>query len=455
MPYRYISFFNIVQFLVDLFLLNLSYIICSALFDQLWYQLNGKHFYSLLYQFNVCWLLIVFYTKYYAIGISFIEISRKTLRVIFQFAFLVILSIFLMKFQYASRLFFFTFISLLVCVILIWKYIFILLSKYHTLFQVKKRKAIFIGSGSIIDKINEIFSNDYFGFELSGVFSDETTNEHVYGKIDEIQDFIHNHNITTVFSSIMPTQHRVINNLALTRDMLGIRLVFVPDFKLYFKSDVTVQLENNLAFISFRKEPLEDLYNSARKIIFDIVLSLFILALFSWWLFPLIGLLIKLTSKGPILFKQLRSGRLGQPFLCYKFRTMESDPSATQAIDGSTALRISRIGCFLRKTSLDEFPQFINVLLGHMSVVGPRPHMLKDTDEYRLLLETYMVRLYLKPGITGLAQISGHRGKLSFTEMKERLKWDIYYMEHWGFWLDIQIILKTVWLVLKGDPKAN
>ena len=116
---------------------------------------------------------------------------------------------------------------------------------------------------------------------------------------------------------------------------------------------------------------------------------------------------------------------------------------------------ISRIGCLLRKTSLDEFPQFINVLLGHISVVGPRPHMLKDTEEYRLLLETYMVRLYLKPGITGLAQISGHRGKLSFTEMKERLKWDIYYMEHWGFWLDIQIILKTVWLVLKCDPKAN
>ena len=455
MPYRYTSFFNIVQFLVDLFLLNLAYFICSGLFDQLWYQVNGKHFYSLLYQFNVCWLLIVFYKKYYSIGMSFIEISRKTLHVIIQFAFLVILSIFLMKFQYASRLFFFTFISLLLCSILIWKYSFNLISKYYGFFKVQKRKAIFIGSGSIIDKVNEIFSNDYFGFDLKGVFSDETTNQHVNGKIDEVQNFIHNNNITTVFSSIMPTQHRVINHLSLTRDVLGIRLVFVPDFKLYFKSDVTVKLENNLAFISFRKEPLEDLYNSARKRIFDIVLSLFILALFSWWLFPLIGLLIKLTSKGPILFKQLRSGRMGQSFLCYKFRTMESDPSATQAIDGSTALRISRIGCFLRKTSLDEFPQFINVLLGHISVVGPRPHMLKDTEEYRLLLETYMVRLYLKPGITGLAQISGHRGKLSFTEMKERLKWDIYYMEHWGFWLDIQIILKTVWLVLKGDPKAN
>jgi hypothetical protein len=242
-----------------------------------------------------------------------------------------------------------------------------LIIKYYGFFKVQKRKAIFIGSGSIIDKVNEIFSNDYFGFDLKGVFSDETSNQHVNGKIDEVQNFIQNNNITTVFSSIMPTQHRVINHLSLTRDVLGIRLVFVPDFKLYFKSDVTVQLENNLAFISFRKEPLEDLYNSARKRIFDIVLSLFILALFSWWLFPLIGLLIKLTSKGPIIFKQFRSGRMGVPFLCYKFRTMENDPSATQPNDGSPALRVvcPRDGFFVQRSNRSK---------GHGDQANHLPH---------------------------------------------------------------------------------
>jgi lipopolysaccharide/colanic/teichoic acid biosynthesis glycosyltransferase len=229
----------------------------------------------------------------------------------------------------------------------------------------------------------------------------------------------------------------------------------VPDFKLFFNSDVSVDLHNNLAFISFRKEPLEDLTNLFKKRIFDLLFSFFVWAIFLWWLLPLIAILVKLTSKGPALFKQIRSGRTAKSFVCYKFRTMESDPSATQPNDGSPALRITRLGYFLRLTSLDELPQFINVLLGEMSVVGPRPHMLQDTAEYKSLLDTYMIRLYLKPGITGLAQISGHRGKLSFTEMRERLKKDIYYMEHWGMWLDIQIIIKTVRLVLKGDPKAN
>ena len=191
------------------------------------------------------------------------------------------------------------------------------------------------------------------------------------------------------------------------------------------------------------------------KRLFDIIFSFLVLFFILSWMYPLIGLLIKLSSKGPILFKQKRSGLDNKEFWCYKFRSMSKNVDADNKQATKGDVRITTIGRFLRKSSLDEFPQFINVLKGDMSIVGPRPHMLKHTEQYSELIKKYMVRQLVKPGITGAAQIRGYRGETrEIKEMEGRVKWDVWYIENWTFFLDINIILRTVLNFIKGDEKA-
>jgi putative colanic acid biosynthesis UDP-glucose lipid carrier transferase len=181
----------------------------------------------------------------------------------------------------------------------------------------------------------------------------------------------------------------------------------------------------------------------------DLVASLLIVLLLSPWLFPLIALLIKLDSKGPVFFKQKRVGFLGKTFWCYKFRTMLLNDAADtrQAIKDDP--RVTRVGKFLRDTGLDELPQFINVLLGHMSIVGPRPHMLKDSREFSSVVANYKFRNLAKPGITGMSQVRGCRGPAStFQSIFRRYQWDAYYVRNINFILDIKIMAETGWLML-------
>ncbi len=178
---------------------------------------------------------------------------------------------------------------------------------------------------------------------------------------------------------------------------------------------------------------------------FDYLFAAIVAILVLSWLIPIIALLIKLESQGPVFFRQLRTGKNGKAFYCLKFRSMRTNADADlkQAHRGDS--RITKLGAFLRKTSLDELPQFINVLKGEMSVVGPRPHMLRHTEDYSKVIANFMDRHQVLPGITGLAQVSGHRGETKETEaMEKRVNADIYYLENWSFWLDLKIVLMTV-----------
>jgi putative colanic acid biosynthesis UDP-glucose lipid carrier transferase len=174
------------------------------------------------------------------------------------------------------------------------------------------------------------------------------------------------------------------------------------------------------------------------------------------WLTPLVALLIKRESKGPVFFKQLRNGKNYKPFVCYKFRSMRMNDEADKKLVSANDDRITRIGKWLRKTSIDEMPQFFNVLKGDMSVVGPRPHMIAANEEYKKRVKRFMGRHYIKPGITGLAQVKGYRGDTSTDEsLINRIKYDMYYIKNWSLFLDIKIIIQTVMNVfIKGDKNA-
>jgi len=202
----------------------------------------------------------------------------------------------------------------------------------------------------------------------------------------------------------------------------------------------------------FIREYWMDRYNYlVYKRFMDVLTSLIVILMIFPWLFPLVFLLIKLDSKGPVLFRQRRVGFLGKTFWCFKFRTMYVNDYADTRRASKNDPRVTRVGWFLRNTCLDEIPQFINVLLGQMSIVGPRPHMLKDTQEFSNLVSNYNFRNMARPGITGLSQVRGYRGPASnFESILRRYQWDSFYVRHVDFQLDFKIMLETGWLMVKS-----
>ena len=210
-----------------------------------------------------------------------------------------------------------------------------------------------------------------------------------------------------------------------------------------------------LPILSLRDIPIEDPLNQFIKRAFDIILSIVVIVGILSWLSPILALLIRLESKGPVFFRQKRNGLDYKEFYCYKYRSMRVNPDAHIHQVRKNDVRITKVGKFLRKTSMDELPQFINVLFGEMSVVGPRPHMVSHTHMYAERIDKFMVRHFVKPGITGLAQTSGYRGEVETeNDIINRVKYDIFYLENWSLLLDVKIVFQTVFNALKGEDKA-
>jgi Undecaprenyl-phosphate glucose phosphotransferase len=234
-----------------------------------------------------------------------------------------------------------------------------------------------------------------------------------------------------------------------------IRLKFVPDFSVYATEKFVMDEFNNFQILKSRSEPLLLYRKKMQKRVFDIVFSLVVMVCILSWLYPLIALLIKLESRGPVIFKQGRSGLQNSKFYCYKFRTMRKDNQNEAQQASVNDSRVTRIGAFLRKTSLDELPQFFNVLLGNMSVIGPRPHMIEHTEKFKKSIKNYMVRHYAKPGITGLAQISGYRGEIiKQKDINNRVKYDVEYIQNWSLGLDLKICALTFYQLIFIHKKA-
>ncbi|UKT63243.1 undecaprenyl-phosphate glucose phosphotransferase [Pedobacter mucosus] len=262
--------------------------------------------------------------------------------------------------------------------------------------------------------------------------------------------------IKDIYVTIAPERMAEMAILTEEAERQCVRLKFIPDIGGALLSPYTVSyLGNEFPVISLRSEPLEKVHNRFKKRVIDVVFSGLIILFVLSWLYPIIAILIKMQSKGPVLFKQLRSGRDDEPFWCFKFRSMRMNADSDKRQASKDDDRITSIGKFLRKSSLDELPQFFNVFMGHMSVVGPRPHMLSHTEQYKGIVDQFMVRHFLKPGITGWAQVNGYRGETKEDyKMIKRVEFDIWYLEHWTAALDVKIIFMTAINMAKGEENA-
>lgn len=322
------------------------------------------------------------------------------------------------------------------------------------------KRVLIVGHGKAAMRFNQLIShNNHFGYTVVGFLDDEldakTSDIRVLGKTSQLKEIIIDHKIHEVIVAIPNINEEKINEFDDIVNQEGVRLRIIPDFYHLYYNRYVVKNFGSIPVISIRKEPLEEPHWRNVKRIFDIFFSAFVLLFVCSWLFLIIGIIIKLTSKGPIFFKQKRLGKDKEEFDCYKFRSMYVNSKSDELQATKNDKRITPIGKFLRKTSLDEFPQFWNVLKGNMSVVGPRPHMIKHNIEYSKVIEHYMVRQLVKPGITGWAQINGYRGETKEDiEMMNRVEYDVWYLENWFFLLDLKIIFLTFWNVFKGEDKA-
>ena len=340
-----------------------------------------------------------------------------------------------------------------------WRYTSVKLIYLYRRYGYNYDRVIIIGEGEVAKGLNDyFFSDNILGFKLLGIFSDISlsfnTNVNI-GNLSEIKQFSLDNEIDEIYYTRALTNTEEIKDLVDFSDQNLIRFKVIPDFSGFPLRRVNIDFFDNVPVLSFRKEPLKDNINRLLKRLFDILFSSLVILLILSWLYPLLAFLIKISSKGPILFKQKRSGLDNNEFMCLKFRSMKqnSDADSKQATKNDN--RVTKLGSFLRKSSLDEFPQFFNVLNGDMSIVGPRPHMLAHTDQYSALIKKYMVRQLVKPGITGAAQVRGFRGETKeLIEMEGRVKWDVWYIENWSLLLDINIILRTVFNIFKKDEKA-
>lgn len=344
---------------------------------------------------------------------------------------------------------------------LLWsKIVFLLYRRKHRVRLIRYTRVVIVGAGPVGLELSRIMQDSMsLGYRVVGFFDDKVTENteeaYIIGKVEDCIRYVKAHHIKEIYCALPDRAIDKINKLMRQADKEMIRFKLVPDVRDYFKKNVNVSLLGHFPVITPRTEPLQKTANMMFKRTFDYVFSALVVVFVISWLYPIIALLIKLESKGPVLFRQLRSGKDNKPFYCLKFRSMyvNGDSDKLQAVRNDC--RITKIGAFLRKTSLDELPQFFNVLAGSMSVVGPRPHMLQHTKEYSAMIDQFMVRHFLMPGITGWAQVKGLRGGTNEEgTMEERVKADIWYMENWSLFLDLKIVFLTVWQVIAGHEKA-
>jgi len=339
----------------------------------------------------------------------------------------------------------------------IWTYFLI----YKYLKQKRKKnlntiRAVIISTGGKASHLRRVLENNpALGYKFLGfiVRDNEEFDQDVLGTVQNLEELICKYQINMVFS-IPGNDDLTFNQQLISKcDKYGLRLRFVMDHNHPFKLQQNFATDSEIELLNHHKTPRDFVGARIQKRIFDIIFSsCFILLVFAW-LLPIIALIIKLDSKGPVFFRQKRTGFNNKTFSCLKFRTMRPNNLSDIRQASANDNRITSVGQFLRRSHIDEFPQIINVFLGQMSVIGPRPHMLKHTEQYSELIKLYKIRHYVKPGITGWAQINGYVGETEeLWKMEKRVEYDMFYVDNWSLPWDFKIIWRTFF---KGNNKKK
>jgi len=425
---------------------------------------SNRNYLPVVLVFNLLWLLSANITGLYEQVLN--KDSIRTYQGVFKtyllFVSVICFTIIIIigtKAYFITREYLFYALALFGFLIGVWKLIFLAVRKNDRNLLLDVRNIIIIGAGRIgTDLYNYFNLHPDRGYRVLGFFDDNipTNNQNLYlGDTESCIEYVITNQVDEIFCALPFTESQKIEQLMLDADRHLIRFKIVPEYYISSKKSMFIQNFDHIPVIAVRPEPLESMFNRMIKRLFDFLFSCFVIIFILSWLYPILAIIIKLQSKGPAVFVQLRSGRDNLPFKCYKFRSMRINNDANTRQATRNDKRITKIGAFMRRTNIDELPQFINVLLGEMSIVGPRPHMISHTEEYSKLIDQFMVRHFMKPGITGWAQVRGLRGETKTTEdMLNRVEADVWYLENWSFLLDLKIIFLTVWNTARGDKQA-
>lgn len=453
---------KVMIFVIDFWLINAAFLI--ARHSGMASGLSHDQFSTLFIIFGLIWIIAGFFNKIYRIDTSSL-IQNISINLFGTFALhlLIFGSILLTLSLYPINISLLILIYLLAGTFIIgFRIVNKLVLKYIQFTGFDQRKVIIIGiSGSGRALYQYFTKNESAGYIFAGFFDDtfgqrRLLSNRVVGSLDAsaIKKFCIEENVGEIYFAL-PTNHKeLLLDLSQFADDHFIYFRMAPDFSDLHHDSGNVFLLNSIPVVTSRKEPLGISINAHLKRSFDVLFSLAVIILFFPIIIPCIALAIRVDSSGPIFFKQLRPGKKNKLFDCYKFRTMYVNNNAELQATKLDS-RITKVGRFLRKTNMDELPQFFNVLLGNMSVVGPRPNMISQLEEYSKTIGNYKVRHFVTPGITGYAQVNGFRGETKGEGlMAKRVEYDVRYIENWSLSLDFKIIFLTVWNMVRGEKNA-
>lgn len=457
--HRFSRYFPILFLAADLFCLNFG--ISYANFERFGEALyTDQSYLTLQVVLNTAWLLIFFMMNLHEISREsrLIDHLNKVLSgLVINLSVVFALWFIAKPFYYSREHLFITYLVFTVLLIL-WRTSWHYLIRYSRRRGFNIRNVVIVGYGELATELELYFrANKGIGYIFKGYFDNDSKEARgrYLGTIDSINQYQKENPIDVIFCCLPRLYDNEIKSLIDFAENNLIKIKIISQFSKLGNKSLSIQKYGEIPIINVGAIPLDSRINQFVKRGFDLIFSSLVLVFIFSWLIPVIGLLIKMESKGPVFFKQLRNGRDNHPFLCWKFRTMvvnkESDSKQATKDDP----RITKIGAILRKTSIDELPQFINVFLGDMSVVGPRPHPIKLNEQFQPKIDRFIQRHAVKPGITGLAQAKGFRGETAvFSDMSGRVRLDRFYVKNWSMFLDFKIILLTIISILRGSENA-
>ncbi len=456
---RYKFLLKVIVVLENILLLNGTYFMLLSFFPVIDIESND-------YQ-----LLLLFINLSYLLSLNFFKVTidarkwkwsniikRAFYRVGFAMLITIVFLFTLKTSDHISRLFIMTYFPLLFLLIIFFHWITREMMGHLLKTDNNRDNAVILGAGTLGQKLHhELMSDHYLGINSLGFFDDNpmANDGNLLGNIEDVKKFVQGNKVAKIYCTLPLSAKDKIKDILNFAERNVVNFHIIPSTQHYIDTPIVLDTIGNIPILSIRKIPLSFSHNASLKRALDVLASSLFLAIVFPFVYLFIGLAIKISSPGPVFFTQMRTGKGGKDFKCYKFRSMRCNKDCDTKQATANDARKTRIGNFLRRSNLDELPQFINVFKGDMSIVGPRPHMLFHTDQYSDIVHQYMVRHFIRPGITGLAQVSGYRGETKEVSlMEKRVKTDIYYLENWTLLLDIEIAFRTLGMFFIKDKNA-